>query len=378
MKEDIIRMPDRNLLVDCMKGILIILVVLGHTYNEFCSNFIYLFHVGLFFTLSGYCFNQKYTESFASLWILFKKRIKSLWVPYVVYNFVFLLLQNFWLHIGFLTSDKAYFSYNPFLNDGFCLPISFGGAVKAFIKSLLFMNSRPFAGGLWFLGGLFYVTFLYAIIQFLMRKLQIEKFHIICSIIFLVAGWLIVKLGYIQKLSILKQAAIILISEILFCIGTYVREYIFVPKFKCRFYYAGFTAFFLILCILSSFGSVSIASVNIKNPLFYIAGIISGGGLLVCFIKIMEIMNAKRLVSFFSYIGTKTVPVLALHPICFKIVTFIQWKIYGGDKIMLAMYPVWKNTVLWSLAYLIVGLFVPLLIAVLFSKNKFCRAVLKC
>lgn len=89
-------------------------------------------------------------------------------------------------------------------------------------------------------------------------------------------------------------------------------------------------------------------------------------------------MNAKRLVSFFSYIGTKTVPVLALHPICFKIVTFIQWKMYGGDKIMLAMYPVWKNTVLWSLAYLIVGLFVPLLIAMLFSKNKFCRAVLKC
>lgn len=273
-------MSDRNLAVDCMKGILIILVVLGHTYNEFCNNFIYLFHVGLFFTLSGYCFNQKYTESFVSLWILFKKRIKSLWIPYVVYNFIFLLLQNFWLQVGFLTSDKTYFSYNPFLNDGFCLPIDLGGAVKAFIKSLFFMNSRPFAGGLWFLGGLFYVTFLYAIIQFLMRKLKVEKLHIVFSVVFLVVGWLIVKLGFVQKISILKQIAIILISEVLFCIGTYIREYVVITQFKYQFYYVGFVAFSLILCILASFGGVSIASVSIKNPLFYITGIVIGGGIL--------------------------------------------------------------------------------------------------
>lgn len=98
----------------------------------------------------------------------------------------------------------------------------------------------------------------------------------------------------------------------------------------------------------------------------------------MCLVKIMELMNAKRIIKFFSYVGTKTIPILALHPICFKIVTFVQWKIYGGDKIMLAMYPVWKNTILWSFAYLAVGLFVPLLIVMPFSKNKFCKSVLKC
>ena len=142
------------------------------------------------------------------------------------------------------------------------------------------MNSRPFAGGLWFLGGLFYVTFLYAIIQFLTRKLKIEKLHIMFSVVFLVVGWLIVKLGFAQKISILKQIAIILISEVLFCIGTYVREYVVIPKFKRQFYYAGFVAFFSILCILASFGTVSVTSVSIKNPLFYITGIIVGGGVL--------------------------------------------------------------------------------------------------
>lgn len=274
----IVRNKERNITVDFMKGLLIILVVLGHTYNKFCNNFIYLFHVGLFFVLSGYCFNQKYTDSIANLWKLFKKRIESLWIPYVVYNFIFLLLQNIWLKIGFLTSNEAYFSYEPYLKDGYCLPITISGAIKVFVKSLFFMNSRPFAGGLWFLGGLFYVTFLYTILQFILRKLNLEKFHIVFSVIFLIAGWLIVKQGFIQKIPILKQAAIILISEILFSIGVYIKEYLTIPEFKTPMYYAGFLSFFIILCVLSNFGTISIASVNIKNPLYYLTSILSGGG----------------------------------------------------------------------------------------------------
>ena len=78
MEKELVQMPDRNVVIDCMKGILIILVVLGHTYNEFCNNFIYLFHVGLFFTLSGYCFNQKYTESFSSLMDIVQEKNKKL------------------------------------------------------------------------------------------------------------------------------------------------------------------------------------------------------------------------------------------------------------------------------------------------------------
>lgn len=368
----------RNTNIDSMKGILIILVILGHTYNKYCYGFISLFHVGLFFVLSGYCFNQLYTDSIGSLWSLFKKKIKSLWLPYVVYNFIFLLLQNFWLKIGFLTSDKSYFEYEPFLNDGFSLPIDCVGALKVFIKSLFFINSRPFVGGLWFLGGLFYVTFLYAIIQFFMRKFRLERFHIVLSVLFLVFGWLIVKMKLVEGIPLMKHLSIILISEILFCLGTYAREYIVLSKLKKSVYWAGLVFFFLILYVLSIFGTISIAGVNIKNPLFYMVSILSGGGGIVCLVKILEYSNATKVIRFFSYVGQKTIPILALHPICFKIVTLMQWKIYHGERIILAMYPVWKNTFGWCLAYLFVGLFVPLVISFFLSKNKFCSAVLKC
>ena len=373
-----IKTDTRNTNIDSMKGILIVLVLLGHTYNKYCYGFISLFHVGLFFVLSGYCFNQKYSESILSLWELFKKRIKSLWVPYVAYNFIFLIMMNIFIKIGFLTSSNMYFTYDPHLSDGFCLPITILGAVKAFIKSLFFMNSRPFAGGLWFLGGLFYVTFLYAILQFILKKFKIEKIHIVFSILLLVLGWLIVKLGYVQTIPFLKQVSIIFISEILFCIGSYIREYFIIPRIKIYFYYIGFILFFAILCILSTFGSISVASVNIQNPFFYIVSILSGGGFVLCLVLIIENLNMEKILCFFSYLGKKTIPILALHTLCFKIITLIQIKYYNGDKILLAMYPVWKNTFLWSLLYLLVGLFIPLLISSILTNSKFCKTVLKC
>ena len=54
-------MKKRNLVVDIMRAVGIILVVLGHSEisNSFAIRFIYLFHLPLFFVLSGYLYNDK-------------------------------------------------------------------------------------------------------------------------------------------------------------------------------------------------------------------------------------------------------------------------------------------------------------------------------
>ena len=98
----------------------------------------------------------------------------------------------------------------------------------------------------------------------------------------------------------------------------------------------------------------------------------------MCLIKLLDSLKANKIISLFSFIGKKTIPILALHPLCFKVITLIQWKIYGGEKLMLSMYPVWKNSILWSLAYLIIGVTIPLLLALPLSKTKIGKSVLKC
>lgn len=49
----------RDHTLDCMKGIAIILMVLGHAGPKFVQvgRFISLFHMGLFFMISGYLWN---------------------------------------------------------------------------------------------------------------------------------------------------------------------------------------------------------------------------------------------------------------------------------------------------------------------------------
>ena len=53
---------NRDCIFDIAKGIGIILVVLGHCAFSF-TNFVYMFHVSLFFIISGYFFSEKYSEN---------------------------------------------------------------------------------------------------------------------------------------------------------------------------------------------------------------------------------------------------------------------------------------------------------------------------
>lgn len=74
--------------IDTAKGIGIILVLIGHIFPRENVDFIYLFHMPLFFFISGYLLSPKKTTDFTI------KKIKSLIVPYVSFLFLFLLLNT--------------------------------------------------------------------------------------------------------------------------------------------------------------------------------------------------------------------------------------------------------------------------------------------
>ena len=68
--------------IDALKGIGIILVLIGHCNIENINQYIYLFHMPLFFMISGFCWNVEKNRS-----ILFsdfiKKKFKAYVVPYL-------------------------------------------------------------------------------------------------------------------------------------------------------------------------------------------------------------------------------------------------------------------------------------------------------
>lgn len=74
--------------IDVLKGIGIIFVVLGHTHILF-REYIYSFHMPLFFFISGYLFiSNKY-----GLVEFFKKKFKTILVPYIFLSFLSIIIS---------------------------------------------------------------------------------------------------------------------------------------------------------------------------------------------------------------------------------------------------------------------------------------------
>lgn len=88
-------MNSRNTTVDIMKGIAILLMVIGHLFkNEALHTFIWSFHVPLFFAVSGYF--TKRTDRSLSLFQGGKQLVKSMLRRLIVPYFVVCILLIFW------------------------------------------------------------------------------------------------------------------------------------------------------------------------------------------------------------------------------------------------------------------------------------------
>lgn len=86
-------MEDRRLQwLDVAKGITILLMVLGHTSIPMViSNFIFAFHMPLFFFASGYCTNWE-KDNYR---VFLLKKLKSLGIPFVIYSIAVIIIAKY-------------------------------------------------------------------------------------------------------------------------------------------------------------------------------------------------------------------------------------------------------------------------------------------
>lgn len=129
-----------------MKGIAIILVVAGHTCIPFIEHLVNQIHLPVFYFVAGYFFKEEYI--YKPKEYLFK-RIKSLYIPYIKYGFIFLLLHNVFCSLYLYPQNNTYDLFK------YC---------KELIKLLVLMASNePFMGAMWFLSSLLFVSLLFFI-----------------------------------------------------------------------------------------------------------------------------------------------------------------------------------------------------------------------
>lgn len=82
---------DRLSWIDILKGIGIILVVIGHIYaNDTTFNWIYSFHMPLFFFAAGWLYKKR------DIWKYIKSKIITVVIPYFAFSYSVLI---YWLFI---------------------------------------------------------------------------------------------------------------------------------------------------------------------------------------------------------------------------------------------------------------------------------------
>lgn len=146
---------------DVVRGIGIFMVVLGHCAPRSLVDFVYLFHMGLFFFVSGYFLKITDNGSFLENEKKYiKRKVRTLWLPFVIFTLFILVLQNFF--VDHYMAETRYSGME--------------GVKMAFMVLGFKQVDNPILCPIWFLKSLFFSCILVYTILLWIRK---EKYRLL-------------------------------------------------------------------------------------------------------------------------------------------------------------------------------------------------------
>lgn len=287
---------NRDRKMDVAKGILIALVVYGH--SGFDSSFVNLFHMAVFIMISGFFYKGPDIRTWKEYVF---RRIKFLWVPYVLSNCGFTLF----CYIG----DKFKWSIIQVenLNEIFFSK----GLLTRIITEVCMLNTGPYATFTWFIKNLFAVSILVYAVDWAIIKLNIYRkieLQAVIAVAMLIIGFVgYKKLPWIPAFYNIER---VLVSYILFYSGYMIHNLQIKVNTVTKLISLAIST--MGLCLLNSIGNVWLVRVEITNPLFFMAASALGWVMIVELSTFVE-MYTKFLPQVLSYMGKKSIYILCLH-----------------------------------------------------------------
>ena len=328
----------RNNVVSISKGICIILMVYGHSgCSEVMHNFIYAFHMPLFFFLSGYCFKTKYTQE---PFTFVKNKMIGIWWPYVKWVSIFVILHNFFIKIGvfyegfvFRNSTMNYYS----IRDIFI----------HLVNTLRFCHGELLLAGFWFLFTLFMASIMFIIlIKYIHNNILIITFSFLAMITFNYFDYTLplfhigdkefqalffISIGYAFKnVAIINRYFINLGNNFLYIICLFISVFIGSQYYPSEMISLKFNTIiqYTIIAVIGSMFIYSFASRIAKN---------------------------KYCSKLLTFVGDNTLTILVWHFSMFKVVSLILILLYGKDISELSCFPTISSLSLngWNIVYTI-------------------------
>lgn len=333
-----------------VKAIGITAVVIGHAaIGTSLERFVYLFHIALFFLVAGYFFDDRQT---AHPLAFLGRKLRRLYIPYVVWGSCFVLLHNFFLRLHLIGYDFA--ARTPIL------PYDTDETLRALGKVLLFHHHEQMLSPFWFLQGLFLGLSCFFAVTLLSQRLgrspqKKERLRAGCILgLFAVAILLLHRpLGLPGEATCIRA---LVITGLIYLGKLYA---IFEKRIPLRPLPAA--GCLLVLLIATAAGyRINIGGCLLGNPFLFL-GITCAG----CYMVLVAARGLGRVDGFplraADYTGRHSLAVMLWHIPAFKLVTALQVGIYGYPIRYLA-YPlaIPERIVQWWIPYTLVGLLLPL------------------
>lgn len=340
--------------ISIIKGLGIILMVIGHTNSPF-RDFIYLFHMPLFYMISGFLFdpNKIYDKKTFLL-----KRLRRLYIPFILWNISFIFLHNILYKYGIYSTQ--YVGFEEYMFHVF--------------KVILFTGTEPIFDPLWFLKSLFIGNIFILLIFFVVSRLKLQEkelcmLRLMIFISALLVGFIIKKIEGYFFYDLHRELITMFLIYLGFVTAKYQDRFL-LPNLRLS------VLCFIILLICSLYFTFSLSGAIIVNPI--ILTIISVVGFYMIYTFSYYILRLKKISSALIYIGQHTMSILILHLFAFKILSLIlDTKLNLHTMDSHSIYYVgdyWWSWILFSLVGVVfpiccIGLYKQVLLRI-YSKNK--------
>lgn len=367
-------MNKRNPNLDVAKGIGIILVVLAHAGMPYAT-ITNRFHMAFFFFLSGMTVSDKYLDNIKMIGLFLWKRVKGLYIPFVVFNVLFYLFYNQLIKINIIT-DNPKFLESPAIGGGnaygIVTSLSSSDIISRLVNVFKFQGEFSLGGALWFLRVLFGVACTWAILNWVLKALMHfsdnlrMKINIAVGITFVMLAFSLEQNGIA---FLYGQYETVMASYLMYVMGLYCA------RIKLETSWINETvimilAFVLLnlcnnVCYMLSWN----CSVNqMGNPYMFL--ITSTLGTVFGYFLARILVKIKICMKVLSWFGQNSLYILLFQFTAFKVITLIECYVYNQPLYRVASFPVMESGRGWWVAYSIAGLVIPAIIGTIWNQIK--------
>lgn len=337
--------PNRDVTWDIVKALCIILMVLGHCYatiDNCVGNFIYLFHMGVFFFISGYFLKREEQSPIRHSLQFILRKVRSIYLPYIGFNLLFLLFHNVFYswHI-----TPEHYASADFVECAWKIL-----TLNGYVESPLMVPS-------WFLRTLFFSVILAHLIVNYIPKIWLQAL--------VVAG--IYSFAYLADRNIFNmQREMIVLSTI--WLGYLTKKQQLIHSDIVRW-----VPFLLVLLLLIGLSFCIKINVNIREYSYFgMYPLCTLLGCYFCYCLASVLKQSPACSKALCHIGQSTMSIMLFSCSFMYLVSWILIWLYGRplEDLQYAHTPIEQQYTFWVILYLLMGVGGPICLNYLYLKAR--------